>query len=255
MLGGQWIAYRINPNLPLTEESRGWIANYPGNNLVESAIPDGLMVISQTCDIRREVEVRPYLEVAPLIKISEPEFQEATKGRRPRLAAIPALRDACLVADLDRVFTVEKSEAATWNRTPGNLSDEERRRLSHRLAQKRGRPALPDDFQELMVPLITRWKEKKGKRTAEGAAILDLAEVRVQASPHWYAQKVRLDFWFILDEGTPLGDPALISQWLGLLDRNGRFGPISGGFTFYDILKVSEYLDSDEIDTERISPS
>lgn len=50
----------------------------------------------------------------------EPTFlHEIERGRRPNYAFIPALADQLLVADFDRVLTVEKSVVADWKRVEG----------------------------------------------------------------------------------------------------------------------------------------
>jgi hypothetical protein len=51
---------------------------------------------------------RPFIEVVPLVEVDEPSLREVQKGRRPQYAYIPGAAGLKLVADLDRVMTVEK---------------------------------------------------------------------------------------------------------------------------------------------------
>jgi len=72
----------------------------------------GLVVLTQTCDLVRACVDRPFVEVSPLVEVSAEELQQIRRARRPRYAFIPATAARCLVADLDRVMTVEKSIVA-----------------------------------------------------------------------------------------------------------------------------------------------
>ena len=83
----------------------------------------GLVVVTQTCDVVRGCTERPYVEVAPLLKISPEHLREVQRGRRPGHATLPVLVEACLVADLDRVMTVEKGIVASWSVRAGYASD------------------------------------------------------------------------------------------------------------------------------------
>ena len=62
---------------------------------------------------------------------------DVLRGRRPGKAALPDLIRDNLVADLDRVMTVEKSIVAMWKRTAGHSNDVEGRSFPHK-AYERG---------------------------------------------------------------------------------------------------------------------
>ena len=118
-----------------------------GNNIVP--VPDevpGLALLSQTCDLMRDCEERPYMEAAPLVQVSEGEVEDIRRLRRPAFAYLPATARQRLVVDLDRTMTVAKSLVAEWPRTQGLSTDVERRDFAHALARKRARCAFPDAF-------------------------------------------------------------------------------------------------------------
>ena len=79
----------------------------------------GVVVLSQTCDIVRGCRFQPFVEVAPLVEVDEVWIEEIRRLKRPGFAYIPNISDERLVADLDRVMTVEKALAARWTRIPG----------------------------------------------------------------------------------------------------------------------------------------
>lgn len=256
-LGLHYFAYQIDPGLPVAPESQSWIEANPGVPLVELDLPDGVMIVTQTCDLRRSCEERPFVQVAPIVILSDPrEFADVISERRPQYVTIPSLHAANLAADLDRSFTIEKAVLASWARTQGCNSDGEKRNLSRQLARKVGRAALPDEFQTLLKPLLNRWKRIEDRDDSEGRAFRDIAEVRVQAYPNWYASPTRLDFWFILKDEAPVVDLSEVKKtWIDKLSSSGRFGPIAGDFTRYEVMKVATYLDSDHVDLDRLSPS
>lgn len=159
----------------------------------------GLVVLTQTCDIVRSCVTRPYVEVAPLVRVSEDDLRQVKRGRRPAHATLPALEKDLLVADLDRVMTVEKSMVASWRRTPGFTRDADGRAFAQALARKRVRFAFPDDFTLLAKKLQARLGDKHDKNTDEGRGLRALREIRVCASPSWNAPSTEIFFWFIRD--------------------------------------------------------
>ena len=106
----------------------------PDTGTTEAESP-GFAVLTQTCDLVRRCEVRPFVEVAPLFELSEDDWRAAFRGRLPRFAPVPSLADRRLAADLDRVMTVEKAVVAAWTRVVGCRSDEEVRLFALALAR------------------------------------------------------------------------------------------------------------------------
>lgn len=217
----------------------------------------GLVVLTQTCDIVRSCVTRPYVEVAPLVRVSEDDLRQVKRGRRPAHATLPALEKDLLVADLDRVMTVEKSMVASWRRTPGFTRDADGRAFAQALARKRVRFAFPDDFTLLAKKLQARLGDKHDKNTDEGRGLRALREIRVCASPSWDAPSTEIFFWFIRDdadatfEGKSWAD--LLKDWLKLVPATGRFTSLDGQVATLQEMTAQDYVDSDPLDLDHLS--
>lgn len=255
VLGKQCFVYRFDPQQPLTESSR---AVNDDVDLAESEVM-GLTVVTQTCDIVRSCTLRPFLEVVPLVVVDETQLYEIKRGRRPQYAFIPGIAEKCLVADLDRVMTLEKAVVAKWPRTSGCSSDEEIRDLGQSLARKRIRFAFPDDFTELAKNLQSRLREKHPKLSDEGEALRALREIRVRATPSWDASEIDLMFWFIRNENELTYEgmrwDQMLEKWLDLISESGRFKSIEGQVSALEDLTAKEYVESDPLDLDHLSTS
>ncbi len=109
VLGEYWFVQRYDLKRPLTKDSEE--AATEEIDLAEVPIP-GFVVITQTCDIVRSCKERPFIEVSPLFEVDQQRLLEIQKARRPQYAYIPGVAERNLVADLDRVMTVEKAVVA-----------------------------------------------------------------------------------------------------------------------------------------------
>jgi hypothetical protein len=256
VLGEQWFVHRFNAQCPLTDISRDALSD--DSDLVESEVL-GFAVVTQTCDIVRSCASRPFIEVVPLVAVDERNLYEIQRGRRPQYAFIPALAEKSLVADLDRVMTLEKAVAMQWKRISGCSTDGERRALGLALARKRIRFAFPDDFTQLSRKLQSRLQEKHDKSSDEGDALRALREIRVRASPSWNAPEIELMFWFIRNENEPnfkgIGWYELLGKWLDLVPESGRFHSVEGQITTMEDLSAKDYIESDPLDLDHLSNS
>jgi len=254
VLGEHWFIFRIAPNAPLTND-----ATYAAEEELENAEASvfGLAVVSQTCDIVRQCDGRPFVEVCPLVEVNQNVLDEIERGRRPGYAYISGIADQGLVADLDRIMTAEKSVVAQWDRTRGCLNDHDARRLALALARKRARMAFPDDFSSLVAPLTRRMSAKHEKESDEGRALRALREIRIRAAPSWEADQIELVFWFIRDEDQPHFEQqdwvTFLEAWLSLIPANGRFGPVEGEVLTLDDLTARDYVESDILDLDHLS--
>jgi hypothetical protein len=249
VLGVHWFLGRAAPACPLTDQSRDGCDAETGN--YEGEVP-GFAVLSQTCDLVRRCDQRPFVEVAPLIHLDDEEWRSAHRGRQPRFAILPALAERRMAADLDRVMTVEKAVVATWERVHGWHTDDEARAFALALARKRSRAAFPDDFVDVVRPLQNRIVEKHDKQSDEGRALRSLREIRVRAAPAWDACTVEVDFLFIRDEGAADFEGKawveLLAQWLKRVPPSGRFHRIDGVVQTLDDLTARDYVESDPLD-------
>ena len=254
VLGEHWFAHRLDPSFAVTDSGR--VAAEAGVDLAEQEVL-GFVVVTQTCDVVRSCAERPFIEICPLVEVDDDRLHEIERGRRPAYAFIPMLAARRLVADLDRVMTVEKPFVATWERTPGWSTNAEARSFALALSRKRVRFAFPDDFTALARKLQNRLTDKHEKNTDEGRALRALDEIRVYASPSWDASRVEIFFWFVRDErdadfeGKNWAD--FLKEWLKLVPSTGRFSTIEGQVVTLQDMNAEEYVSSDQLDLDHLS--
>lgn len=219
---------------------------------------EGLVVVTQSCDILRARKVRPYIEVSPLVRMPAEKYAQIEACQMPQFAAIPGVRQQGLVADLDLGMTVEKGVVAAWRRTEGLRSDEERRRFGRALARKRARFAFPDDFNPFVQPLQRRLRSRSSGNTPESEAIRALAEIRVLATPDWSAPTVELTFFFVMKDEAPMkfglrSIHEFVQEWLGRLTSTSKYHSIAGQATYYVNMTAADYVQADQLDLDNVS--
>jgi hypothetical protein len=191
------------------------------------------------------------------VEVDAELLAEIKRLKRPNYAYIAGVADRFLVADLDRVMTVEKSVVAAWERIPGCQSDADIRALGEALARKRSRFTFPNDFNKLANKLQERMKEKHEKASPEGNALRALEQIRVREPPAWDAENVELIFWFIrAEQDDRFQDKEwhkLLDIWLQLLPASGRFSPVYGFVKSLEDMTAKEYTQSDRLDLDRLS--
>ncbi len=252
-LDESWFVHVGDGALPLSEAAAH--AESGAQALTSEVL--GLVVVTQTCDIVRCCTTRPFIEVAPLMRVGEDDLHQVKRGRRPAHATLPVLEQNLLVADLDRVMTVEKSIVASWKRTPGFTRDADGRAFARALARKRVRFAFPNDFNALAKKLQARLGDKHDKNTDEGRGLRALREIRVFASPSWDDASTEIFFWFIRKdadatfEGKSWAD--LLKDWLKLVPATGRFTSIDGQVGTLQEMTAEDYVNSDPLDLDHLS--
>lgn len=226
-----------------------------GNSLVEEKI-EGIVILSQTCDIIRSPQDRPYLEVSPLVRIDEPQvLREIRNGSRPRYAYIPTAAANMLVADLDRVMTVDKAAASEWSFQRGCTDVLELTIFAQAIARKRNRFAFPDELVGVLRPLQQRIIKKHAKNSPEGELLRILKEIRIKAFPALGEDKVSLYFYFMVAEET-LITPALEEQtntWIDLLTATATYISFDAMITSYNSISALEYRNSIPLDLDYLS--
>jgi hypothetical protein len=251
-----WFVTRFDPQRPLTPDAADVVAVDPNADLTESSV-SGFVVVTQTCDLVRSCAERPFVEVAPLVAVDDQYLQEIHRLKRPRYAYIAGVAEFNLVADLDRVMTVEKAVVARWERRSGCPSDADTRLLAEALARKRSRFAFPDDFNEFAKDLQKRMQKRHDKADDDGVGLRALREIRVRAAPAWDAERVELMFWFIrAEEDVLFKNKAwheLLDEWLKLLPPSARFSAVDGTVVSLDDMTAKDYLHSDRLDLDRLS--
>ncbi|AKS23666.1 MAG: hypothetical protein C75L2_00650008 [Leptospirillum sp. Group II 'C75'] len=251
-----WFLLRINPDSPLSDAAKDAVSDDNSAETAEEEVK-GFMVTTQSCDIVRSCVDRPYIEVCPLLEVADDNLREISRNQRPNYAYIPGVADKKLVADLDRIMTVEKAVLLKWERIEGCRDDIESRNLSLSLARKRSRFAFPNDFIDLVGNLKDRLKGKHSRISNEGKALRKLREIRVKAEPSWKAKEITLIFYFIKGEDEEeLGEKEWakhLEGWLTLVQPCDRYKEINGVVLTLDDLVAREYVESDSLDLDHLS--
>jgi hypothetical protein len=242
--------FRYDPTLPVSPDPD----LSPEFDIGEQPV-EGLVVLTQSCDIVRDCVEKPTLEVAALVRVDEREY--AALRHSSRFAIVPGLQDKLLVADLERVMTVEKPVVAGWTRVEGCVTDEDRRLFAQAIVRKRQRFAFPDDFAHRAGRMRSRFRDKHDKSTDEGRALSALLEIRVRAEPGWDDERIKLTFFFIKKDGVAGVDglpwPSLAADWTGLFDTGGQFVEVDPDVTTLDDISARDYFESDRLDLDQLS--
>lgn len=169
-----------------------------GSECLIFTAPVGVAVISQSCDIVRCHEQKPYVQVAALTPANEAELAQAKAGANVRYGFLSALAPKGLVVDFDIAATVDKETVRRWTRDDGCANDNERRVFSASLARHRERYAFPDEF-SLVIRPIRKWIEKKrSANSSNGDFVRAIKEVRVECAD--WDEPAALILFFLLDE-------------------------------------------------------
>lgn len=248
-----WFVHAADGSQPLTAESD---QAEDGLQALTTEV-SGLVVVTQTCDVVRGCVERPFVGVAPLVEVSEPDLRTIARGRVPRYAVVPAVQTSRLVADLDRVMTVEKAVVASWERTSGCPTDQARRDFAQALVRKRARVAFPDDFTGVVGKLLDRLQDKHDKNSEEGRSLRALRQVRVRAAPSWEAAEVEITFWFVPEEDDLKFEGKRwhehLERWKKLVVATERFSKVYVSVRTLDDLTAREYVESDLLDLDHLS--
>lgn len=222
---------------------------------------EGVVVVSQTCDVVQSPSARPYVTIGALAGLSGPTASAAAAGHIPRYVRVPALPAGYFV-DLDRLASVSKDLLRRWPRTEGCQTDDDAREFSRGVGRYFSRFAFPDDLNPAVKPLVQRLKEKRGRKSAEGRAVDALVDVRVIADPGWEASSIRATIVFVLPPAGHASDPYTDEEWeeqvAGWMSRSQPHGVIAdleGLAIRVDEWTVSEYLASDPLDLDYLSPA
>ena len=223
------------------------------DDLIYAQETHGFSIVTQTCDIVRNCRMRPYLEVCPLVKVSEEEVVEVEKQRLINYVFIPNLAQEMLVGDIERIMTIEKSCLLNLEKGVGCSNDFERRRFSQALSRKRARFAFPDEFNGIVNRLLKRLKEKHNKISPEGEALRTLREIRVLAHPSW-EESEGIHFYFVKqDERIHFDETAHLTKWLSLIGCTENYSNVTGAIVSLEEMSAREYIDSDMLDLENLS--
>ena len=212
-----WIAHG---DLPTTAYARDHAARGKVSNLSEVA-PNGVAVLTPTCDfVPRPGRDRPYVAVAPLVDLGEPESSAARRGRHLRYVHLPSYKNGRYFADLDRISTIETGVLLTCLRSVGLATDRERSDFARALARKFRRFAFPDDLQMSMK----RWRDHVVSRhnkpnSPEGILYQSAVDVRVSVHGGWCDDNIAVTVRVLFPPGfLPTPDPNMEAM-VGTVER------------------------------------
>lgn len=227
----------------------------------------GIVVVTQTCDLVRDWQRRPYVQVAP-ISVLTPEkrasaMAEIKRWKSTRYLYLPALEQDGMVAELDRIFTLEKGVLDAWRerRIHCCRTEKESLLMSQNVRRYYSRPALPNAFCEGILGLQDLFEKKHDKKPSGGKGfhpgdcLRNLEMVLVKASPRWEAyDKVE----FTLVQGINADDIPL-ADWESLKHECASRVALPPGvrvtwnFIPYGALPARQYRESVEMDFEFLS--
>lgn len=216
---------------------------------------EGLVIVSQTCDVIRDVVKRPYLEVAALVKLNKGDFKGVKAGKVSRHLYVPQLEAQQIVANIEMIATVEKLYLMGKDRISGFNTEKEARGFAYALGKKRARFPFPDDFVAVMEPMTSHLKDKE-LEAVEAKAVERVMEIRVKADPTWEGSKIDVELLFI----TEVTNQEIIDEiekyvderWLPLVRDNGKY-VFNYQVKSYDGISAMEYRSSEEYETDHVS--
>jgi hypothetical protein len=248
-------------SLELAEESDSTLGISIGADQVE-----GLVVISQTCDIVRKVSDRPFVQVVPIVQVHEKDVETIRLRMRPRFAYLPALSEKGFVADLDRVLTIEKAFLAEWSRYPAFENDSQRRSFIETIRRYYDRPAFPDIFVN-GIKKLAKWIHEKHDRESgsgrneitpshPGIYLRALEMVLVRARPSWEAESFSVEFILVRKSDEDGISASAWEEFKSLCERkvdlpmtiNSRWVEMS-----LSALPAKLYLECDQLDLNYLS--
>lgn len=253
-----WALHVASGNSASTSASRALPAEESDARPVATEA-EGLVVVTQSCDVTTDVGLEPYVECAPLVRLDADAAKKARKRYLIQYAAVPALGPDAF-ADLDLITTLEKSYLSQFGRQRGVRDDHERRSFADAVARKRGRTALPDVFQPAISKLRSRILEKHARGSLEGQALEALHTILVAADPDWEADEIEVQLTFsprtreeALRVATPEQWLELVDGWLQRCEPQKEIVRFEGVMIPLDEISVSEFLNHDELDLRFIS--
>lgn len=166
------------PQATLNEDTRAAaeLAEPPVTS-VERRMGSGLWaVVSQTCDIRRQVAKEPFLQVAPLYERGQAAWERAQQGASSRAGfAYPPLDGLeHPILDIRIIQTIEKTALAAQDIDPFDpgLDALFRTRLATWLARRFARHPFPNRLEEATLRRLRETIEKRARDASQPPGVL-----------------------------------------------------------------------------------
>ena len=222
---------------------------------------EGCVVISQTCDIVRKVEILHNVTVCPLVEVNPQRKSDIEKGQAPRYGLIDNVPEGT-VADFSRAMSVSKNLLVTWERKRGCSDEKHGIEFARSLERFFGRFAFPDAFNESLKSLRKAIYSKHEKNSDLGAALRSIRELRAYPHADWNAEDaIPVTFFIILesDEEREVKDRnaianAISDKFTGI-EWHGPFSLHDPGLylTTLSDITAAEYLNSYPLDLNALS--
>lgn len=143
--------------------------------------PDGVVVVSQTCDALR----KPTVQVAPVVRLTGAGLAEARTGKST--AYLPLwIEGEELFGDMSYVSTIDRKVLEACDRKGSGLSGHDDRRLFRDLVSRRyGRFPFPDEVVTWCAPLRDKIGPKAKKAGSQGAVLRKISAIRIEDANNW----------------------------------------------------------------------
>lgn len=159
----------------------------------------GAVVISQTCDIVRDIADRPHVQIAALVQANDNEIKDIQKRLRPRFGHIGGLPHG-LAVDFDIVTLADKKLVATWDRNAGCQRDDEVLKFAEALSRHKKRFAFPDEIVPELGKIRDYVRSNHRKNSARGSMLRAIEQI-VLRCPDWSNPRAELEvIGILLDE-------------------------------------------------------
>lgn len=233
---------------------------------------EAVVIVTQTCDVVRDADSHPYVEVSPLVRLQGHNGALGRAGRLTDYAHVPGIGEDAF-AYLAQVVSVEKAVFAGLSPRRGCRDEGELRRFGSHVARRHGRFAFPTDFVRAVEGLRKRIVDKHGKNSAEGRAAEALWKIRATPDPNWAADQfsVRLDF-ILPPRETALADgqqesadaewpggltvqqwDEQVEAWLSRCVPNSTVQRVTGMPVRLDDVNPTTFYFGDELDLDHLS--
>jgi hypothetical protein len=214
---GVRMRHLTNRALPLSDVSRSRaiaLSSATSDEVVITSEFEALVIVSQTCDVVREPNDNPFIDVGPVVRLDAQSAAEARRGRRPRYAALPGIGEDAF-ADLRQTMSVEKSLLLDKRKIRGLATLDDQRKFARSLARARARFAFPDAFTPSIAPLRDYMQRIASKQSPESEMESLVASIRAEPvdGTEWDSERVKVKLYFIIEDHAlpPLLDEGVVT--------------------------------------------
>jgi hypothetical protein len=228
---------------------------------VATGVPSGkpskqkYIVVSQTCDIAKPVEIEPFVVVMRAFTTTNPRInQSAIRDNTRQFVLNPRTG---LVVDAGVQALIEKPLLATLTPEQSGADVHFERRFANWLARRYGRAAHPDSFVDAVVrPIHTLFRELEESGDPDFIAIRQLEEIRVAIPPAEPPFTVRLFLIAPEVNATDQNFRIRISSLVAKIQRviDGSHASVGGwGLYTFDALPARVYRETDLLSFDEFS--